>query len=80
LVKDLDKKPDCLAIVRAVAELGANLNVPTIAEGVETRVQLELVRAVGCKEAQGFLFGRPIPAAEVAEIVARRQTAAECAA
>lgn len=79
-VKDLDKKPDCLAIVRAVADLGTSLNVPTIAEGVETRAQLELVRAVGCKEAQGFLFSRPIPEREVAGAIARRELAAEQAA
>jgi len=79
-VKDLDKKPDCLAIVRAVAELGTSLNVPTIAEGVETRSQLELVRAVGCKEAQGFLFSRPIPEREVAGAIVGREIVAEQAA
>ncbi len=79
-VKDLDKKPDCLAIVRAVADLGTSLNVPTIAEGVETRAQLELVCAVGCKEAQGFLFSRPIPEREVAGVITGRDVAAEQAA
>jgi EAL domain-containing protein (putative c-di-GMP-specific phosphodiesterase class I) len=72
--------PDCLAIVRAVCELGKGLNVPTIAEGVETRAQLELVRAAGCKEVQGFLFSRPIPAGEIASTIARRIRASEHAA
>jgi diguanylate cyclase (GGDEF)-like protein len=79
-VRDLGSKPDCLAIVRAVADLGRSLNVPTIAEGVETPAQLELVRAVGCKEAQGFLFSRPMPARDVASAIARREIAAERAA
>jgi EAL domain-containing protein (putative c-di-GMP-specific phosphodiesterase class I) len=37
----------------------------TVAEGVETSEQLELVRAAGCKQAQGFLFSRPVPAAQL---------------
>jgi diguanylate cyclase (GGDEF)-like protein len=79
-VKDLDKKPDCLAIVRAVADLGKSLNVPTIAEGVETGAQLELVRAVGCKEAQGYLISQPVAARNVASAIGRRELAAERAA
>jgi len=70
-------KPDSLAIVRAVSELGKSLNVPTIAEGVETRGQLEIVRAAGCKEAQGFLFSRPVPAREIASLITQRKRIVE---
>jgi diguanylate cyclase (GGDEF)-like protein len=73
-------KPDCAAIVRAVADLGRSLNVPTIAEGVETPAQLELVRAAGCQEAQGFLFSRPIPAWDIANAIARCHRTLEHAA
>ena len=47
------------AIVRAILALGRSLHVPVLAEGVETRAQLEVLRAEGCNEAQGFLLGRP---------------------
>jgi diguanylate cyclase (GGDEF)-like protein len=83
-VQDAGDKPDCAAIVRAVADLGRSLNVPTIAEGVETRAQLEFVRAAGCQQAQGFLFSRPIAVWDVENAIARRKRTArravECAA
>lgn len=47
------------AIVRAILALGRSLQVPVLAEGVETTEQLELLRVEGCNEAQGFLLGRP---------------------
>jgi EAL domain-containing protein (putative c-di-GMP-specific phosphodiesterase class I) len=47
------------AIVRAILALGRSLHVPVLAEGVETTAQLEVLRAEGCTEAQGFLLGRP---------------------
>ena len=52
----------CAAIVAAVLALGHNLNVETVAEGVETEEQFEILRATGITQAQGYLFGRPCPA------------------
>ena len=49
------------AIVRAVLGLARGLGVPVVAEGVETSVQLDALRAEHCAEAQGWLFGRPGP-------------------
>jgi diguanylate cyclase (GGDEF)-like protein len=54
------------AIVCAIAGLGRNLGIPTVAEGVETEEQLIAVRAAGCQLAQGYLFSRPVPASELA--------------
>ncbi len=48
------------AIFKAVVGLGKALNVPVLAEGVETALQLEFAHAAGCEELQGFYFGRPI--------------------
>jgi EAL domain-containing protein (putative c-di-GMP-specific phosphodiesterase class I) len=56
---------DCLAIIRAVTKLGASLGMITTAEGVETKEQLEILRAEGCTQAQGYLFSRPRPVAEI---------------
>jgi len=79
-VRELGENSESAPIVRTIADLGRSLGVPTIAEGVETPAQLRLVRAAGCKEAQGFLFGRPVPAADVPAMIARRKAVAVHAA
>ena len=66
-VRELTDTPGAMAIVRAIVSLGAALSIPVLAEGVETPEQYELVRAIGCAEAQGYLFGLPKPAAEVTD-------------
>ena len=70
-VKDLAKRSDCLAIVRAISGLGRSLNITTTAEGVETVDQLDWLRAEGCNEVQGFLFSAAKPAAEVEQLLFR---------
>ncbi|WP_449393460.1 bifunctional diguanylate cyclase/phosphodiesterase [Devosia riboflavina] len=47
------------AIVRSIADLGRNINVPVLAEGVESKEQQEMIAADGCTQAQGYFFGRP---------------------
>jgi diguanylate cyclase (GGDEF)-like protein/PAS domain S-box-containing protein len=61
---------NALAIVRAVASLANCLEMATIAEGVETERQLDMVRTLGCTEMQGFVFSPPRPAAEIARLLA----------
>jgi EAL domain-containing protein (putative c-di-GMP-specific phosphodiesterase class I) len=50
---------DSVAIVLAIAGLAKNLGIATTAEGVETKQQLQQVKALGCSEMQGFLFSPP---------------------
>jgi diguanylate cyclase (GGDEF)-like protein len=57
--------PEAAAIVRAVAALGASLGITTVAEGVETPMQLAALVAEHCDEMQGYLFSPPRPAADV---------------
>ena len=64
-VREMRDRADCAAIVCAIANLGRELNMVTVAEGVETSEQFALVRAAGCKQVQGFLFSRPLPAAQL---------------
>ncbi|HEX4775403.1 MAG TPA: EAL domain-containing protein [Acidimicrobiia bacterium] len=71
-VRELDARPQDQAIVSAVVELGHTLDLTTIAEGVETEGQLELLRVLGCDLAQGYHFARPRPADEVTELIRGR--------
>lgn len=50
-------------IVEAVVRLGQSLGLTVVAEGIETPLQLERLRELGCDRGQGYLFGRPSPAA-----------------
>ena len=59
---------DALAVVRSIAQLGVSLGMSTTAEGVETKEQLDQVRAEGCTEMQGFLFSGAVPASEIARL------------
>jgi diguanylate cyclase (GGDEF)-like protein/PAS domain S-box-containing protein len=60
-VQDMIDNPQARAIVRSVIGLGRGLGVPVLAEGVETTEQLEMLRAEGCDQVQGYLISRPNP-------------------
>ena len=60
-VREMESRPDCLAIVNSVADLALQLGITTTAEGVETLEQLHQVRLAGCAEAQGYYFDWPQP-------------------
>jgi diguanylate cyclase (GGDEF)-like protein/PAS domain S-box-containing protein len=62
--QNLTKRAECAAIISSVRALGVGLNMLTVAEGVETKQQLGILRAAGVDLAQGYLFGRPVPLAE----------------
>ncbi len=59
------------AIVESMIKLADSLNVRVVAEGIETDAQLRLLEQLGCHEGQGFVFARPMPAAELAGWVER---------
>ncbi len=60
-IREMTRSPDCVAIVTSIAQLAISLGMTTTAEGVETVEQLQMVRAAGCTDVQGYLFGRPKP-------------------
>ncbi|WP_199925324.1 putative bifunctional diguanylate cyclase/phosphodiesterase [Neorhizobium sp. SOG26] len=71
-IRSLETNADSAAIVRAVTALGKSLGMMTIAEGVETESQLELIARDGCAQVQGYLTGRPLAADAAAELISTR--------
>jgi len=81
-VRGLSQGDDGIGIVHAVVGLASRLGVTTVAEGVETLEQLNIVREEGCTEGQGYFFARPMQASEISlvflrEITEKMQSAAD---
>lgn len=74
---DLPAGREALAILRAVAGIGRALGITTLIEGVETQAQLDVVRAEGFDEAQGFFFAPPMPAPQMREFLQERSRQSE---
>src|SRR6201994_1619283 len=72
-VRDLLVDKGSLAIVRAIAGLGASFGITTTAEGVETEEQMRCLNLEGCVEVQGYLYSRPVPTSEIAKVLAEIQ-------
>jgi diguanylate cyclase (GGDEF)-like protein/PAS domain S-box-containing protein len=70
-ISDLEVNTQAATIVRAVIALGRGLNLPVVAEGVETQAQLDFLSDEACAEVQGYLFGRPLPIADYAGLLGR---------
>ena len=68
-VRDLATDPNDLALSEAIIVMAHKLDIKVIAEGVETKEQLDLLFAAGCDYAQGYLYSRPVPAAEFEELL-----------
>ncbi len=67
-IADIEDSADAVAIVRAVVNLAHSLGLEVVAEGIENERQLGLTAALGCRQMQGYWFGRPTPLAEVMEL------------
>jgi diguanylate cyclase (GGDEF)-like protein/PAS domain S-box-containing protein len=67
-------------IVRSVMDMAIALDLQSIAEGIETPAQLALIRDLGCELGQGYLFSRPVPAAEICDLLAAGAAFAEATA
>src|ERR1700680_847632 len=68
-ISNVKSNPQSAAIVRAVIGLAHGLDLPVLAEGVETKAQLDFLAAESCNEVQGYLMGRPHPILEYSELV-----------
>ena len=76
---DLATAPSSVSILRAITSLAASLGMTTTAEGIETAEQYDLVKAEHCDEGQGNYIAAPVPAAEVAALLARLRVRAAAA-
>ena len=71
-IRDLGRDPNDAVIVRAIVSLGHSLDLDVVAEGVETREQMQLLRLEGCYEMQGYYLARPMPAKDFAALLGER--------
>jgi EAL domain-containing protein (putative c-di-GMP-specific phosphodiesterase class I) len=69
-VKRLPEDAAAAAIVRTVLALGASLNIPVLAEGIETEAQWQFLAREGCAKGQGYLFARPQGLAQLPAAIA----------
>lgn len=69
-VKSMTEMRESRKIVAAVVGLGHSLNMTTVAEGVETEEQANILLRLGCEWAQGWLYGRPMPAEHIPDVIA----------
>jgi len=70
-VRDIETDADDAAIAVAIIAMASSMRLEVVAEGVETPGQLEFLRNRGCHEVQGFLLSRPLPAEQIAALLAR---------
>jgi EAL domain-containing protein (putative c-di-GMP-specific phosphodiesterase class I) len=61
----MSKSEEDKSIVRYVVDLAASLNITSIAEGVENEETLSMLMAMGCDQAQGYFFSKPVTPAEI---------------
>jgi diguanylate cyclase (GGDEF)-like protein/PAS domain S-box-containing protein len=69
-VRDVAKDPDAASIITAITGLARSLNLKTIAEGVETEEQRNILHLLRCDMGQGYFFSRAVPAAEFEKLIA----------
>ena len=75
-VSQLETSPHHRALVKATVEVAQSLGMGTVAEGIETPGQAQVLQALQCQKGQGYWFGRPMPAAALADWLVARQPAA----
>jgi diguanylate cyclase (GGDEF)-like protein len=73
--QNMESDNDSAVIVRAIIDLGHNLGLKVVAEGVETLAAKKMLLEFGCDEAQGYYFSRPVPAADINRLIHTAQSA-----
>ena len=68
-IRDAGQNEGDVAITRAIIAMAQSLKLTVVAEGVETQAQIDLLLSLGCTTVQGFMLGRPLPAAATAKLL-----------
>ena len=79
-VRDMTRSSADASIAKAIVAVGSSLGLLTLAEGVESAEVADSLRELGCWAAQGYHFGRPVPAADIAELLRRGPRMSEATA
>jgi len=74
-VADITDNPDDAVITAAIVALARSLRLTVTAEGIETKAQLDYLKSLGCDEAQGFYFSKPLPVHEFEKCIAQQKIA-----
>ena len=68
-VRNMEKDEKSLKLVELIIDIAKFLDVPVVAEGVETKSQLDTLKALGCQVIQGYYFSKPVPADEFEQFI-----------
>jgi diguanylate cyclase (GGDEF)-like protein len=68
-IADVESDPGSASVANSIIDIAHNLGIEAVAEGVETEEQLDFLRRCGCDKFQGFLFSRPVPVEQFAELL-----------
>jgi EAL domain-containing protein (putative c-di-GMP-specific phosphodiesterase class I) len=72
-VRNITQSAKDFRLVELVLDIARYLKVPVVAEGVETKAQLDMLESAGCDLVQGYYFSRPLPPAEFEKLIVREQ-------
>jgi EAL domain-containing protein (putative c-di-GMP-specific phosphodiesterase class I) len=75
-INTITENHDDMEIASAIISMAKSLGLKTIAEGVETQAQYDLLRSLGCEQVQGYLISRPVPEDEMFKLLTRGRTVA----
>ena len=68
-VRNMEKDEKSLKLVELIIDIAKFLDVPVVAEGVETKSQLDTLKELGCQVIQGYYFSKPVPADEFEQFI-----------
>ena len=68
-VRNMEKDEKSMKLVELIIDIAKFLNVPVVAEGVETQSQLDTLKKMGCNVIQGYYFSKPVPAEEFEKFI-----------
>src|SRR5204863_1705952 len=78
-VSGIATRADHAAVLRAIVQLAHNLKIPLVAEGIETLDQIKVLDSLGCDQAQGYFFAKPMDTADATKFIKEQKTKTDAA-